>query len=58
MELAWAREHDSPSQLYQLHVIACSAFFLNLIFRISVSGEGNGNPLQYSCVGSPMDGEA
>ena len=23
-----------------------------------VSGEGNGNPLQYSCLGSPMDGGA
>ena len=22
------------------------------------SGEGNGNPLQYSCLGSPMDREA
>ena len=21
-------------------------------------GEGNGNPLQYSCLGNPMDGEA
>ena len=23
-----------------------------------VFGEGNGNPLQYSCLGNPMDGEA
>ena len=22
------------------------------------AGEGNGNPLQYSCLGSPMDGGA
>ena len=22
------------------------------------AGEGNGNPLQYSCLGNPMDGEA
>ena len=22
------------------------------------SGEGNGNPLQYSCLGNPMNGEA
>jgi len=22
------------------------------------SGEGNGNPLQYSCLENPMDGEA
>ena len=24
----------------------------------SSSGEGNGNPLQYSCLENPMDGEA
>jgi len=23
-----------------------------------LSGEGNGNPLQYSCLENPMDGEA
>ena len=23
-----------------------------------ISGEGNGNPLQYSCLGNPMDGGA
>jgi len=23
-----------------------------------VFGEGNGNPLQYTCLGNPMDGEA
>ena len=25
---------------------------------ISISREGNGNPLQYSCLENPMDGEA
>ena len=25
---------------------------------IGVSGEGNGTPLQYSCLENPMDGEA
>ena len=24
----------------------------------SIPGEGNGNPLQYSCLGNPMDGGA
>jgi len=23
-----------------------------------ISGEGNGNPLQYSCLDNPMDGES
>ena len=33
----------------------------NESFRVSVdldSGEGNGNPLQYSCLENPMDGGA
>ena len=25
---------------------------------VSVSGEGNGTPLQYSCLENPMDGRA
>ena len=28
------------------------------ITAISLSGEGNGNPLQYSCLENPMDGGA
>ena len=27
-------------------------------FSLSCTGEGNGNPLQYSCLENPMDGEA
>ena len=30
----------------------------DLIPGKSVSGGGNGNPLQYSCLGNPMDREA
>jgi len=26
--------------------------------KVTSSGEGNGNPLQYSCLENPMDGEA
>jgi len=26
------------------------------IFLIANEGEGNGNPLQYSCLANPMDG--
>ena len=29
-----------------------------LSMSISISREGNGNPLQYSCLENPMDGEA
>ena len=27
----------------------------NISLRMSQNGEGNGNPLQYSCLGNPMD---
>ena len=27
-------------------------------FKVKIPGEGNGNPLQYSCLENPMDGEA
>ena len=36
-------------------------FFLTFLFYIgvySVNGEGNGTPLQYSCLENPMDGGA
>ena len=29
-----------------------------LLFILKVTGEGNGNPLQYSCLENPMDGVA
>ena len=45
-----------------------SSFFLTIFFFFltseelmvvsSLLGEGNGNPLQYSCLGNPMDGGA
>ena len=31
---------------------------LNLLWTIPIIGEGNGNPLQYSCLENPMDGGA
>ena len=38
---------------------ACSARDTNLIPGLGRSlGEGNGYPLQYSCLGNPMDREA
>ena len=33
------------------------SLLLNMLSRL-VPGEGNGNPLQYSCLENPMDGEA
>jgi len=38
---------------------ACNVGDLGLIPRSGTSlGEGNGNPLHYSCLGNPMDGGA
>ena len=38
---------------------ACNAGDLGLIFGLGRSpGEGNGNPLRYSCLENPMDGGA
>ena len=38
---------------------ACNARDLGLIHWLGRSlGEGHGNPLQYSCLGNPMDREA
>ena len=38
---------------------ACNAGYLGLIPGLGRSpGEGNGNPLQYSCLENPMDGGA
>ena len=37
---------------------ACNAGDLGLIPGLGRSGEGNGNPLQYSCLENPMDGGA
>ena len=35
-------------------ILRCSAFFYNPTLT-SIQGEGNGNPLQYSCLENPMD---
>ena len=40
---------SSPSETHPLHICLCF---------ISCIGEGNGNPLQYSCLENPRDGGA
>ena len=43
----------------EVKVSACNAGDLGLIPGLGRSpGEGNGNPFQYSCLESPMDGGA
>ena len=38
--------------------INCLFFFLLLALTSNKAGEGNGTPLQYSCLENPMDGGA
>ena len=33
-------------------------YFLNIVYSKYVYGEGNGTPLQYSCLENPMNGRA
>ena len=55
--LSWPTWSDYCFLTYA-HYISVSIFFF---FSLPISGknrEGNGNPLQYSCLENPMDGEA
>ena len=42
----WGREESDTTEQLDFH------------YSLSCIGEGNGNPLQYSCLGNPRDGEA
>ena len=46
------------SNCIQIYEICISLTFLVSYFFISLNGEGNGTPLQYSCLENPMDGGA
>ena len=58
----WVRPH--PSLCLHLTLIPlyrpCAQIQSHQALRVSTYefGEGNGNPLQYSCLGNPMDGGA
>ena len=39
-------------------VCVCVKYMLNYFAVQQKCGEGNGTPLQYSCLENPMDGEA
>ena len=36
----------------------CLWIYISLVYILSIFGEGNGNPFQYSCLENPMDWEA
>ena len=55
-KIPWTEE---PGRLYVVHGVAESDLTEQLHFHFSLSclGEGNGNPLQYSCLENPRDGQ-
>ena len=43
--------------LNTIYIIRMTLYLVMMTLNI-ISGEGNGNPLQYSCLENPMDGGA
>ena len=59
--LAWKTPWmEEPGRLQSMGVSKSWTQLSNFTFFLSVVpfGEGNGNPLHYSCLENPMDGEA
>ena len=53
--LAWRISMDRGAQWGTVHGITNSWTWLSNQTQIYIFGEGNGNPLQYSCPENPMD---
>ena len=56
LELAIEQQTGSKLGNEYVKVVYCHPSYLT--YMLSTSGEGNGTPLQYSCLGNPMDGGA
>ena len=54
--LSWSPLIFLPSAVPFLPPFGLDKYFI--LFHFTSFGEGNGNPLQYSCLGNPMDREA
>ena len=54
-ELQWT---EQPGELQSMVFVARSQTQLHFHFSLPRIGEGNGNPLQYSCLENPRDGGA
>ena len=52
----WGHKELDMTEALNLPTLACALYHLvNFMFTF---GEGDGTPLQYSCLGNPMDGGA
>ena len=51
-------EQETGSKLGQEYIKAVYCYPAYLTYMQITSGEGNGNPLQYSCLENPRDGGA
>ena len=49
---------ECDSNYYHLEIRVRQTAFPEMAFNHFYIGEGNGNPLQYSCLENPMDGQA
>ena len=55
---AWTEEPGRLQSMWSLRVGHDGVISLHFHFSLSCTGEGNGNPLQYSCLEDPRDGGA
>ena len=46
------------SLFFVLQLLCFFTFYLDFQVRVCLIGEGNGTPLQYSCLENPLDGGA
>ena len=56
-KILWTEEPGGPQSMGLLRVVDMTEQ-LHFHFSLSCVGEGNGNPLQCSCLENPRDGEA
>ena len=55
----WKNKNTSRSQILHLYNFSNQReSVLTFLSSVNSSGEGNGTPLQYSCLENPMDGGA
>ena len=55
-KIPWMEEPGALQSMGSLRVGQTKQLYFH--FSLSRVGEGNGNPLQYSCLENPRDGEA